>query len=222
MLYLASDRGGIYALGVRCADLVRASRQPRRAHRAGRRVVRGPASRARRSSRWWPLSARRTAAHCCASSGRVFTESSSRRTWPGPPCRFLFWRWPPAPTLPPRLAPVSEAAARTVTVAQRLVEDYATVRGAAGPDVDRRSDHGAGRPRHRSGGQPVRAVEPEATSERDLFASRLLSPRTPVRLPQHLSNGCRRSSAPRSRRLALYRGGRAVRAADAKGSSPSR
>jgi signal transduction histidine kinase len=76
-------------------------------------------------------------------------------------------------------AGVEEAAARTATVAQRLVEDYATVLGPAGPTsiddqimvlVSRAID------------QDVNLFERsslEATSQRDLFASRLLSPRTP-------------------------------------------
>ena len=77
-------------------------------------------------------------------------------------------------------AGVEEAAARTATVAQRLVEDYATVlrsrRAARSIDdqimvlVSRAID------------QDVNLFERsslEATSQRDLFASRLLSPRTP-------------------------------------------
>jgi signal transduction histidine kinase len=78
-------------------------------------------------------------------------------------------------------AGVEDAAAKTATVAQRLVEDYATLQqlGPGGPAslddqimvlVSRAID------------QDVNLFERanlEATSQRDLFASRLLSPRTP-------------------------------------------
>jgi signal transduction histidine kinase len=78
-------------------------------------------------------------------------------------------------------AGVEDAAARTATVAQRLVEDYATLqqRGQAALSsiddqimvlVSRAIDHDV---------NLFSRSSLEATSQRDLFASRLLSPRTP-------------------------------------------
>ena len=101
----------------------------------------------------------------------------------------------------------------TATVAQRLVEDYAT--------LQQRGDR---RPRglddqimvlvSRAIDQDVNLFDGarlQATSERDLFASQLLSTRTPadVYRADRCSIACRPLSARRSRRFRYLRGRRA-------------
>ena len=92
----------------------------------------------RRCSHWWPPSARRADARCCAK----FRSSFYRK---------LFLAYVAGAVVPVAIlafavrtyfaaqarAGVEEAAARTATVAQRLVEDYATrAAGPPGLDVD--------------------------------------------------------------------------------------
>ena len=91
-------------------------------------------------------------------------------------CRSSCWRSRRARISPTSSAPASKnAAAKTATVAQRLIEDYATLqqRGAA-RSTARRSDSWCSCAGHRPGRQSVRRPRLQATSERDLFASRLL------------------------------------------------
>jgi signal transduction histidine kinase len=76
---------------------------------------------------------------------------------------------------------VEDAAAKTATVAQRLVEDYATLQ-QPGPAAPVSIDDQIMVLVSRAIDQDVNLFERstlEATSQRDLFASRLLSPRTP-------------------------------------------
>ena len=144
---------------------------------------------------------RRAAARCCASPLQLLPQAVPRvRRRRGRAGRRSS-RSPSAPTSPTQArAGVEEAAARTATVAQRLVEDYATLqqRGAAALDVDRRSDHGAGPPRDRQDVNLFDRSQPRRRrAQRDLFASRLLlAAHAERRLPRaSCSTGCRPSSA---------------------------
>ena len=201
-VYLASDRGGIYALGypamtwfghlVNLAELVVLAGALYVVLRRGRRAVRAGGR------------------HRILASGRALLREFRSSFY-----RKLFLAFVAGAVVPVAIlafatrtyfaaqarAGVEEAAVRTATVAQRLVEDYATVlSGAAGPDVDRRSDHGAGQPRHRSGREPVRAVQPRgderARSVR--LASAVAPDAQRGRTAASCSNGCRRSSASNS------------------------
>ena len=137
-VYFLNDRGGIYALGypvitalghlINLAELVD----------AGRRAVRAADRRRPPSSTACPRARRPAVGRCCAKSARASTASCSSRSWRCRWCRWSSWRSPPGRTSPTNCtAGIEEAAARTATVAQRLVEDYATLqqRGTGGLDA---------------------------------------------------------------------------------------
>ena len=162
------------------ADLVRSSRQPRGARRARGSPVRDPADRG---------GALRL--HCLDYAGerpgaapRVSIEllsqavprvrSRSRGAGGDSRVRRADLLCRPGPG-------VEEAAATTATVAQRLVEDYATLQ-QLDPAAPAPIDDQIMVLVSRAIDQDVNLFDRsslEATSQRDLFASRLLSPRTP-------------------------------------------
>ena len=133
-VYFLSDRGGIYALGYPVITLVRPPDQPGGADHARGRAVRAAARPARRSS---ARSTSRTPA-----SGRALlreVRSSFYRKlflafWRARSCRWcIAGDRDRAPTSRRSCAPASRRRRpATATVAQRLVEDYATLqqRGA--------------------------------------------------------------------------------------------
>ena len=91
--------------------------------------------------------------------------------------------WPRAPTSPPSWRTgIEEEAAKNAAVAQRLVEDYATLqqRGNGHARARRRSGHGAGRAGDRPGRRPLRRA-PGCRRRASAICSRqeLLPTRTP-------------------------------------------
>ena len=82
---------------------------------------------------------------------QLLPQAVPRRSWPAPSSRCSSSPSPSAPISPRSCSRgADEAAARTVTTAQRLVEDYAAYaaiqpRGSGGAWRGRRSDHGARR-----------------------------------------------------------------------------
>jgi signal transduction histidine kinase len=85
-------------------------------------------------------------------------------------------------------AGVEDAAARTATVAQRLVEDYATLQQRGSGTLQSLDDQAMGLV-GRAIDQDVNLFDGtrlQATSERDLFASKLLATRTPGDVYEHI------------------------------------
>ena len=227
-VYLMNDRGGIYALGypsitwfghlVNLAELVVLAGalyvvllSRRGALRAHRRDHSGERSRApaRVPLELLPQAVPRVrrAAPSCRSSILAFAV----RTYFAAQAR----------------AGVEDAAARTATVAQRLVEDYATLqqRGPGGAGGDRRSDHGARQPRHRSGREPVRPVEPRGDEPaRSVRVAAALAADAEPRLSPHRARSAadlRRASSSSPTRP-TWRPRRRSGPADATASSPCR
>jgi two-component system nitrogen regulation sensor histidine kinase NtrY len=78
------------------------------------------------------------------------------------------------------LAGADEAAARTVTTAQRLVEDYAAIRGSGGLGVVTDQIMGLVARAIDEDANLFERARLQATSARDIFASQLLTTRTPA------------------------------------------
>ena len=209
-------------------QLVRPSDQPRRAGDAGGGALRRAAGRPRRCSA-------RSACERPASGRALLREVRSsfyRKLF------LAFWAGAVVPVFilaifirtyvaTQLLDGAAEAAARTVTTAQRLVEDYAALqqRGADRARRDRRSDHGAGPPRDRRGRQPVRSHAPAGDERaRSVRVAAAVAAHARRRLPRHPARSAADLRRPGAgRRSSLPAGGarRCARAA-AKASSPCR
>ena len=151
--------------------------------------------------------ARRAAARCCARSARASIASCSSPSSRRRSCRSSFSRSRRARYFANQFrAGVEEAAVKTATVAQRLVEDYAALQQRGAESLDVLDDQIMVLVR-RAIDQDVNLFDRarlQATSERDLFASRLLPRARPATsTAASCSTGCRRASA--SRRSAACR-----------------
>ena len=185
-VYFMSDRGGIYALGypvitwfghlINLAELVMlAAVLTMSLLLAGATLFNALTSR---------TAGERTRA-AARESDRAFTASCFSPSSPARSCRSSS---SPSPlrtyfASAARAPGVEDAAARTATVAQRLVEDYADAAAARRPatlESHRRSDHGA-----RAAARSIRTstsstgTRLQATSAARSFASQLLPTRTP-------------------------------------------
>ena len=199
-VYFLSDRGGIYALGypviswighlINLAELVMLA--VRALRRAARRRRRSSARSSVRTADERPSAAARSAIQLLPQAvSRVLGRRGRAGVHPG--------------DLHPDLRRrrsfdgAAEAAARAVTTAQRLVEDYAALqqRGAEGARRHRRPDHGAGAPRDRRGRQPVR---PDAAAGDQRARSLRVAAAVAAHAGRRLSRDPARSAADLRRR----------------------
>ncbi len=199
-VYFMSDRVGIYALGYPVDHLVRPSDQPRRARHAGGHALCAAARRRNAVQCVDVADAGQRARAAARDSFELLSQAVSRLRRRRRSCRSSFSPSPRSAYFATQLrAGVEDAAARTATVAQRLVEDYATLqqRGTGTLAVDRRSDHGARRPRDRSGREPLRRHAPAGDERaRPVRVAAAADADAGRRVPSaSCSTGCRPTSA---------------------------
>ena len=176
------------------------------------RAVRDVAGGADAVQRPGPAGRRRAAARCCAKCDPVSTASCSSPSGPAPWCRCSSSRSSFARMSRPSWSTARRnAAARAVTTAQRLVEDYAALQQRGATALDAIDDQIMVLVR-RAIDEDVNLFDRtrlQATSARDLFASQLLPPRTPSdvyrailldRLPTYVGRGAGRRAAVSARR----------------------
>ena len=162
-------------------------------------------------------SRRPAAARCCARCARASTASCSSRSWPAPSCRSSILAIADADLLRDAVRGPASRKPRRRRPPSRSGWSRTTRRcSSAAPaalDADRRPDHGARRPRHRSGRQPLRSRRSCRRRASATCSRRSCCPtRTPGRRlsAASCSIGCRPSSAIEDdRRLPLSAGGRA-------------